>query len=113
MTAADDRRVATARARLTTLLAEPAAILPGTVVERWLRCGKRNCRCKAEGAQLHGPYHQWGYSRERQKVTRWLSADQLERNRDAFERGRRRADLLGALDGAEIRRVERTEGWGT
>jgi hypothetical protein len=112
MSAADDRRVAVVRQRLTALLAEPAEILPGTVVERWLRCGKPTCRCKAERPQLHGPYRQWGYSRERHKVTRWLSADQLDRYRAAFERGRRLGDLVSALDAAEIRRVERTEGWG-
>lgn len=101
------------RQRLTALLAAPDGILPGSLVERWLRCGKRPCRCKADPPQLHGPYLQWGYSRDRRKVTRWLATEQLERYRLAFDRGRRLRDLLSALDETEIRRVEHTERWGT
>ena len=29
-------------------------ILPGTVHEQWVRCGRSNCRCAL--GQLHGPY---------------------------------------------------------
>lgn len=29
----------------------------GSVVERYLRCGKPQCKCQAPGARGHGPYH--------------------------------------------------------
>jgi hypothetical protein len=113
MTAAERREIRALRRRLIDLLTEPDGILPGTIVERTLRCGKQNCRCKAEPPQLHGPYTQWGYShRGSNKVTRWLSADQLERHRTQIDRGARLKELLAALEAAEIRLVERAEGWG-
>lgn len=107
----DDQRAATARQRLVDLLVAPT--LPGGLVERMMKCGKQNCRCKADPPQLHGPYLQWGYSKGRKRFTRWLTAEQVERYRPEIERGRLFTELLEALDEAEIRRVERAEGWGT
>lgn len=112
MSTAERRAVQALRRRLADLLAEPDGILPGGIVERTLRCDKRNCRCKAEPPQLHGPYIQWGYSRGRKKVTRWLTAEQLERYRSQIDRGAQLKALLAALQEAEIRRVEQAEGWG-
>lgn len=88
-------------------------MLPGSLIERSLRCGKQHCRCKADPPELHGPYLQWGYSRGRKRITRWLSADQAERYRPEIERARRFRELASELEDAEIRRVERAEGWGT
>jgi hypothetical protein len=102
-----------ARQRLIDLLAEDAGNLPGGLVERMMRCGKENRRCKAEPPQLHGPYVQWGYSRRRKRITRWPSDEQTARYRPEIVRGRRFMDLLEELDEVEIRRVERAEGWGT
>lgn len=113
MSARDDQRAATARQRLAELLAEPEGMLPGSLTVRMLRCGKQNCACKADPPDLHGPYVQWGYSRGHRRITRWLSAEQLERYRPQVERARRFRELVGVLDDAEIRRVERAEGWGT
>lgn len=113
MNAAERRARRILRRRLADLLAEPEGILPGTIVERTLRCGKPNCRCKADPPQLHGPYFQWGYSHPgRKKVTRWLSVEQLERYRPQIDRGAQLRELLTALEEAEIRRVERAEEWG-
>jgi hypothetical protein len=105
-------RAQAARRRLAELLSEPGGILPGGLVERMMRCGKHNCRCKSEPPQLHGPYLQWGYSKDRKRFTRWLTPDQVERYRPQIERGRRFTELLEELDEAELRRVERAEGWG-
>jgi hypothetical protein len=113
VTARDDQRVLTARRRLIDLLAEDGGILPGGLVERMTRCGKASCRCTGENPQLHGPYVQWGYSQDRERITRRLSARQAARYRPAIERGRRLMELLEQLEQAEIRRVEHAEGWGT
>jgi hypothetical protein len=113
MSARDERRAEVARQRLVELLAEEGGSLPGRLLERRLRCGKENCACKGDPPELHGPYVQWGYSQGGTKRTRWLSADQLERYGSQIERGRRLKELMAALEEAEIRRVERAEGWGT
>ena len=113
MTTRDEHRVASARQRLVDLLVAPGHVLPGGLVERWMKCGKQNCRCKADPPQLHGPYVQWGYSKGRKRFTRWLTPVQQERYTPEIERGQRLAELLAELDEAELRRVERAEGWGT
>lgn len=113
MSTRDERRAVVARQRLIDLLAEDAGTLPGGLVERMMRCGKPNCRCKAAPPQLHGPYIQWGYSTRRKRVTRWMSGAQVERYRPEIERGQLLMELLEELDEAELRRVERAEGWGT
>jgi hypothetical protein len=113
MSTRDEQRVATARRRLADLLAEDEGILPGGLIERMTRCGKRNCHCAGESPQLHGPYVQWGYSQGRERITRRLSPQQAERYRPAIERGRKLMELLIALDELEVRRVEHAEGWGT
>jgi hypothetical protein len=113
MSAGDARRAAQVRRHLAALLADADGMLPGSLIERSLRCGKQNCRCKADPPELHGPYVQWGYSRGRKRITRWLSADQAARYRSEIERARRFRELVAELEDAEIRRVERAEGWGT
>jgi hypothetical protein len=61
---------------------------------------------------LHGPYHQWGYTKGAKRYTRWLNKEQVERYRPGIERGQRFMQLLAELDDAELSRVERSERWG-
>jgi hypothetical protein len=108
----DEHRVAEARRRLVELLNEDGRLLPGGIIDRMMRCGKPNCRCTDDTGELHGPYHQWGYSRAGRRHTRRLSDAQLERYGVDIERGRRLRELLAELEDAELIRVERTERWG-
>lgn len=34
-------------------------VIPGSVVKRTYRCGKKTCRCHQDPTALHGPYYQW------------------------------------------------------
>jgi hypothetical protein len=106
----DDDRLERIRSELAALVVEGS--LPGSLVVRSLRCGRRNCACHGDPPQLHGPYVQWSYSYRGTRVTRWLSVEQADRLREQVERGRRIKELTAELDAAEIRRVERAEGWG-
>jgi hypothetical protein len=48
--------------RFETLKASLAGLGPfrrGTVLRRFVRCGKPGCRCQADPPQLHGPYYEW------------------------------------------------------
>jgi hypothetical protein len=106
-----DRRVRRARARLLAFLEQNDHVLPGSVVERSLRCGKANCRCHAEPPVLHGPYVQWSYTRANKRFTRWLTAEQNERYRPRIEAGRQLRDLVAELEALEISATEQAEGW--
>lgn len=48
--------------RFRTLKASLADLGPfrrGTVLRRFVPCGKTGCRCQADPPQLHGPYYEW------------------------------------------------------
>ena len=34
-------------------------VRPGSVVERYMSCGKLSCICLADPEDYHGPYYQW------------------------------------------------------
>lgn len=110
MAGRDEKRLGKIRSELAALVVEGSA--PGSLFVRSLRCGRRNCACHQDPPQLHGPYVQWSYSYRGKRVARWLNPEQAERLRDQVERGRRIKELAAELDAAEIRRIERTEGWG-
>jgi hypothetical protein len=108
-----ERRAERARKKLIEFLAQDNHILPGSLVERAVRCGKANCRCHAEPPELHGPYLQWSYTRENKRFTRWLSTEQQERYRPRINAARQLRELVSDLERMEIQSVERAEGWGT
>lgn len=48
--------------RFETLKASLADVGPfrrGTVLRRFVPCGRPGCRCRADPPQLHGPYYEW------------------------------------------------------
>ena len=34
-------------------------VRPGSLVRRFMPCGKPSCRCMGDPPSLHGPYYQW------------------------------------------------------
>lgn len=52
---------------------------PGTLVRRFMPCGKPSCRCAAGRQAWHGPYYQWTHKIRGKTVTRRLSPAQAER----------------------------------
>jgi hypothetical protein len=106
---ADDlgRELDRIRAELSTI--GPA--LPGGIVDRWTRCGKSPCRCKADPPQLHGPYPQWTRKEKGKTTTRLLSPGQIERYRPLFEEAQRLRELVRELEMLCTAAVENAEGW--
>jgi hypothetical protein len=106
-TAAQRRR----QAELTNALAQTGFALPGTLLERYTRCGKPNCRCKHDPPTLHGPYHQWTRKIDGKTVTRWLTPEQLERYQGWFANAQRARQLLTELETLSLTIAETREGW--
>lgn len=98
------------------IAAELAAIdfaLPGSIVQRMMRCGQRRCRCKNDPPQLHGPYLQWTRKVHGKTVTKMLTPDQLTRYQAWLDNARRLRELTTELETLTIQAVERAEGWGS
>jgi len=34
-------------------------ILPGSIVKRFMRCGRKGCACQTNPKTVHGPYYDW------------------------------------------------------
>src|SRR5258706_6549954 len=62
-------------------LASLGLALPGTLIERHVRCGKPACRCHADPPALHGPYPQWTRKVAAKTVTLLVPDEQLDHYR--------------------------------
>lgn len=97
------------RSALAAQLAELDGLLPGSVVIRHMRCGKRRCACKADPPALHGPYIQWTRTAAGKTVTRFLSPEQLARYQPWFDNARQLKDLVAKLEAASLHALEQAE----
>ena len=59
--------------QLARQLAQIGPVIKGSVVERYMPCGKTNCRCQDDPPKLHGPYWQWSTAVNGKTVTRRLN----------------------------------------
>ena len=69
---------AATRKALANQLAQIDGLLPGSVAQRHMRCGKRDCACKADPPALHGPYIHWTRTQHGKTISRYLTPDQLD-----------------------------------
>jgi hypothetical protein len=99
------------RRRIEAALSEAGFCLPGSVNDERSRCGKANCRCKADPAVLHGPYHHWTRKIDGKTVGRYLTDEQLERYAGWFTNAQRIRQLLTELETLSLRIAEQAEGW--
>jgi hypothetical protein len=98
--------------RIVSALGQLGFVLPGSITERMMRCGKRVCRCKTEPPQLHGPYNQWTRTVGGKTVTKLLTAEQLERYQPWFDNTRRLRELTDQLHTVSLAAITAAEGWG-
>lgn len=101
-----NRAWAATRRALADAMAQIDGVLPGSVVVRSMRCGKRGCACKADPPALHGPYIQWTRTVDGKTVTRFLTEDQLARYQPWFDNARRLKELVAKLEIASVQTLE-------
>jgi hypothetical protein len=111
-TPAPDPATRRARERIARELVQIDYALPGSVIERMMRCGSPRCtRCKTDPPRLHGPYLQWSRKVEGKTVSKLLTPDQLDRYRPWLDNARHLHQLVTELHELTIATVERAEGW--
>ena len=78
----------------------------GTLYERYIPCGKKNCRCHdSENHILHGPYYEWVRRIDGKQVGRMLRpGPELEKVKSGIENYNRFQALLGDI----LRRDEKS-----
>ena len=97
---------AATRKALAEALAQIDGLLPGSVVVRLMRCGKRNCACRADPPALHGPYTQWTRTVRGKTVTKLLTDEQLARYQPWFDNSRRLKDLIAKREVVSLQAIE-------
>lgn len=100
-----------AQAAIARRLAGSGFALPGSLVERAMRCGKPNCGCKADPPRLHGPYHQWTRKIDGKTVTVTLDEEQVARYGPWFANARALRTAFEELEALSLRIAQRDEGW--
>jgi hypothetical protein len=85
-------------ARIAAELAGLGLALPGTLMQRSVRCGWAGCRCHADPPALHGPYWQWTRKRAGQTVSRLVPDDQVDDYRQWIDNHRRLRELVAELE---------------
>ena len=98
------------QAELADQLAKAGFVLPGSLIERTIACGKPSCRCQADPPQLHGPYHQWTRKIAGKTLTRNLTDEQAATYRPWFDNARRLRELTAELEALSLDIFQRNEG---
>ncbi len=89
------------QARAAGIAAELAGLglaLPGTLIQRHVRCGRTRCRCHADPPDLHGPYWQWTRKQAGKTITRLVPDDQLDDYRQWLDNHHRLRALVAELE---------------
>ena len=73
-------------------------ISSGSVVRRFMPCGKLGCRCQADPPQLHGPYWQWSRVVGGKTVIRRLTEGQASLYREWIASRRHLTKTLAEMD---------------
>ena len=92
--------------RFETLKASLADLGPfrrGTVLRRFIPCGRPGCHCQADPPTLHGPYYEWTRKVKGKTVSVRVTPEQAHLLEQWIANARRLDDLL-----AEMQRVSDT-----
>jgi hypothetical protein len=79
----------------------------GTLLKRFMPCGKPGCACQANPPRLHGPYYQWTRKVDGKTVTVRLSAEQAELLEGWIAAGRELDRTVAKMERLSLRATDR------
>lgn len=82
-------------------------VRPGSLVRRFMPCGKLGCRCMADPPQLHGPYSQWSYKVRGKTVSVRLTEAQARLCKEWLHNHRRLRMLVRRMEVLSLRETDR------
>lgn len=91
---------------LKRAVADVALIRRGSLVRRFMPCGKPGCRCQARRPALHGPYYQWTRKLRGKTVTVRVSKAEARLIEEWIENGRRLDKIVGQMQQVSDRLTE-------
>lgn len=79
----------------------------GSLLRRFMPCGKPGCRCQATPPALHGPYYQWTRKVGGKTATVRLTKDQAKLLETWIANGRRLDRILAQMQRVSHRATDR------
>jgi hypothetical protein len=92
---------------LKRAIAEVGLVRRGSLVRRFMPCGKPGCRCQASPPELHGPYYQWTRKVRGKTVTLRLTESQAEALAAWIANGRRLDEIIAQMERLSLRITDR------
>ena len=92
--------------RLAREIAKVGLVVPGTLLQRSMRCGNAGCRCHADPPQLHGPYWFWTRKVNAKTVSQVLSPEQVKEYQPWFDNERKLRALVHELEALGVAAIE-------
>jgi hypothetical protein len=91
---------------LAARLANTGFVSSGTLLSRYVTCGKPSCRCHADPPQLHGPYWDWSRSIGGHTVSRRLSEPQAHLYQEWIANRRAALEILAEMEEVSARAAD-------
>jgi len=86
---------------------EVGLIRRGSLVRRFMPCGKPGCSCQARPPVLHGPYYQWTRKVRGKTQTVRLSQEEAKLLAEWIANGRRFNKLVTQMESVSLRITKR------
>jgi hypothetical protein len=82
-------------------------VRPGSLVRRFMPCGKPGCRCMADPPQLHGPYYQWTWKIAGKTRTVRLSDEQARLCAEWLSNHRNLRSIVRKLEQLSLKQTDK------
>jgi hypothetical protein len=92
---------------LKRAIAHLGLIRPGSLLRRFMPCGKPGCRCQARPPQLHGPYYQWTRKVRGKTVTVRLTKQEADLFAEWIKNGRQLDKIIAEMATVSLRITDR------
>ena len=79
----------------------------GTLLKRFMPCGKPGCACQASPPRLHGPYYQWTRKVEGKTITVRLTREQADLLAVWIDAGREMDTIIAQMEQISLRATDR------
>src|SRR5512143_3561510 len=82
-------------------------VRPGSLVRRFMPCGKPACRCMGDPPSLHGPYYQWTLRIRGKTKTIRLSEQQAQLCAEWIANHRKLKDIVRKMEAISLKETDR------
>ena len=79
----------------------------GSLVRRFMPCGKPGCGCQASPPALHGPYYQWTRKVRGKTVTVRLTREEAQLFEEWISNGRQLDRIVAQMEAVSLRITKR------